>query len=114
MKKFKACVVGVGFIGAAHVEALRRLGNVDVVAIADQAGAEEKAARLCVPKAYADYKEMLDVEKPDVVHICAPNNLHYEIAMYAMERSGTRCFCPRRWGRGQKEIRRAVNQRRYP
>ncbi|MBQ3108472.1 MAG: Gfo/Idh/MocA family oxidoreductase [Clostridia bacterium] len=86
MKKFKACVVGVGFIGAAHVEALRRLGNVDVVAIADQAGAEEKAERLCVPKAYADYKEMLDVEKPDVVHICAPNNLHYEIAMYAMER----------------------------
>ena len=86
MKKFKACVVGVGFIGAVHVEALRRLGNVEVVAIADQAGAEEKAARLCVPKAYSDYKEMLDTEKPDVVHICAPNNLHYEIAMYAMER----------------------------
>ena len=31
MKKFRACVIGVGFIGAAHIEALRRLGNVEVV-----------------------------------------------------------------------------------
>ena len=86
MKKFRACVVGVGFIGAVHVEQLRRLGNVEVVAIADPAGAEDKAAALCVPKAYSDYKEMLDTEKPDTVHICVPNNLHYEVAMYAMER----------------------------
>ncbi len=90
MKKLKACVVGVGFIGVAHIEALRRLGNVDVVAIADPADAQKKADELCVPKAYSDYKEMLDIEKPDTVHICVPNNLHYEIAMYAMERG----ICP--------------------
>ena len=81
MKKIKACVVGVGFIGVAHIEALRRLGNVDVVAIADPADAQKKADELCIPKAYSDYKEMLDTEKPDTVHICVPNNLHYEIAM---------------------------------
>jgi hypothetical protein len=37
MNKIKAAVVGVGFIGAAHVEALRRLNFVEVAAIADDA-----------------------------------------------------------------------------
>lgn len=85
MKRFRTCVIGVGFIGAAHIEALRRLGNVDVVAVADMNGAA-KAEAHCIPKGYSDYREMLDTEKPDVVHICTPNASHYEMAMYAMER----------------------------
>ena len=44
MKKFRTCVIGVGFIGAAHIEALRRLGNVDVVAVSDIPNAVAKAA----------------------------------------------------------------------
>ena len=86
MKKFRACVIGVGFIGAAHIEALRRLGNVDVVAVSDVPNAQAKADAYFVPKGYDDYKVMLDTEKPDVVHICTPNSSHYEMAMYAMER----------------------------
>lgn len=86
MKRFRTCVIGVGFIGAAHIEALRRLGNVEVVAVSDIPNAEAKAAANCVPKGYADYREMLDQEKPDFVHICTPNVAHYEMAMYAMER----------------------------
>ena len=35
MKTYKAGVIGTGFIGVAHVEALRRLGNIEVVAITD-------------------------------------------------------------------------------
>ena len=38
MKRLKAAVVGMGFIGVAHVEALRRVPYVDVVAIADPFG----------------------------------------------------------------------------
>ena len=45
MKRLKAAVVGMGFIGAAHVEALHRIPYVDVVAIADAFGAKEKAER---------------------------------------------------------------------
>ena len=71
MKKFRACVIGVGFIGAAHIEALRRLGNVEVVALSDIPNAQAKADAFFVPKGYDDYKEMLDTEKPDVVHIMA-------------------------------------------
>ena len=87
MKKFRACVIGVGFIGAAHIEALRRLGNVEVVALSDIPNAQAKADAFFVPKGYDNYKEMLDTEKPDVVHICTPNSSHYEMAMYAMQRN---------------------------
>jgi len=85
-KNIKTGVIGVGFIGAAHVEQLRRLGNVEVVALADDVNHQEKAEALCVPRGYNSYKELIDKEQPDCVHICTPNNTHYEIAMYAMQR----------------------------
>ena len=85
MKKFRSCVVGIGFIGAAHIEALRRLPNVEVVALATRSNWAEKAAALGVPRGYRDYREMIETEKPDVVHVCTPNSLHYDVAMFAME-----------------------------
>ncbi len=92
MKKMRAGVIGVGFIGAAHIEALRRLGYVDVVALAAARDAEKKAASLYVPNGYADYREMIDRENLDAVHICTPNSMHYEMAMYAMEK-GVHVLC---------------------
>jgi predicted dehydrogenase len=92
MKKMRAGVIGVGFIGAAHIEALRRLGFVDVVALSDAQDAEKKAEALYVPKGYADYKEMIDRENLDAIHICTPNSMHYEMAMYAMEK-GVHVIC---------------------
>ncbi len=92
MKQFRTGIIGVGFIGAAHVEQLRRLGNVDVVAIADAVDAQKKADSLFVPKGYADYKEMIDKENLDCIHICTPNDTHYNIAMYAIEK-GVNVVC---------------------
>ena len=86
MKKLRACIVGVGFVGAAHIEALRRIGNVEIVAVCDKPDPQKKAEANFIPKGYEDYRRMLDEEKPDVVHICTPNDSHYEIAMYAMQR----------------------------
>jgi predicted dehydrogenase len=86
MKQFLTAVVGIGFIGAAHIEALRRLGNVTVTALCSRTGPDKKAEALRVPAFYADYREMLDRETPDCVHICTPNNSHFEIAKYALER----------------------------
>lgn len=85
MGKYRAGIVGVGFIGIAHIEALNRLGNVEVVAIADQINAAEKAVKLGVPSAYEDYKEMIEKEALDMLHICTPNFTHCEIALYAMD-----------------------------
>ena len=42
MKKIRTGIVGVGFVGLLHIEALRRLGNVDVVAICDNFDAEKR------------------------------------------------------------------------
>jgi predicted dehydrogenase len=86
MKTYKAGVIGTGFIGVAHVEALRRLGNVEVVAITDTQDHKAKAAMMNVPNSFSDYKEMMDTLELDVIHICTPNNTHHDIAMYAMKK----------------------------
>ena len=86
MKKLKVGVIGIGFVGAAHIEALRRLGYVDVVAVAHRSGGKAKAEEYFVPNGYDDYREMIDKEELDAVHICTPNNTHHEMAMYAMKK----------------------------
>jgi len=77
----KAGIIGTGFIGPAHVEAARRLGNVEFVAIAEanQDLAEAKARELSIPRAYGDYKALLADEEVQVVHNCTPNHLHFEV-----------------------------------
>lgn len=85
MKIYRTGVVGTGFIGRVHIETLRRLGNVEVVAIADKFNANEAAKSLNVINHFSDYKEMIQTMKLDVIHICTPNNTHFEIAMYALE-----------------------------
>ncbi len=85
MKKFKTAVIGTGFIGVVHIEALRRLGNVEVVAICDTFNVEEKAKQLYIDNTFTDYKKMIDQLDLDFVHVCTPNNTHYPIAKYALE-----------------------------
>ncbi len=87
MKTYKAAVIGIGFIGVAHIEALRRLGNVDVIAISDQIDLEKKAEKYNISSYYKDYKQMIEEINLDFIHICTPNNTHYEIAKYAIERN---------------------------
>ncbi len=81
MTKIKTGIIGTGFIGPAHVEALRRLGYVDVVAVAErgQELAEAKAKPLSIPKAYGDYRQLLADPDIQVVHNCTPNHLHFGI-----------------------------------
>lgn len=85
MNKIKAAVIGVGFIGEAHIEALRRLGNVSVVAIADEASVvEKKANQLGIDNFYNDYRKVISDPEIDCIHICTPNYLHYRIAREAL------------------------------
>ena len=82
----KAAVIGGGFIGNAHVEALRRLGDVEVVALCDAYNSREKADRLNIRFAYSDFRKMMEELELDVVHICTPNHTHYEIARHAIQK----------------------------
>ena len=81
MQRIKAGIIGTGFIGPAHVEALRRLGIVEVAAVAErgQELAQRKADELSIPKAYGDYKQLLADPEIQVVHNCTPNHLHFEV-----------------------------------
>jgi predicted dehydrogenase len=81
-------LVGAGFIGPHHVDAVRRLGFVDVVALAgsnDQT-ARESAQRLGIPRSYGHYEALLDNPAVHVVHNATPNYLHYPITSAAIAR----------------------------
>ncbi|MDK2789246.1 MAG: hypothetical protein PWP07_2491 [Epulopiscium sp.] len=86
MQKIKTGIIGTGFIGPAHIEALRRLGYVEVVALADinDEVAKQKAELLNIGKYYGDYKNLLDDKEIEVVHVCTPNHLHYNISKEAL------------------------------
>ena len=94
MEKIKAGVIGTGFIGPAHIEALRRLGFVDIVGLAECSDemAREKADALHIPESYGDYRALLDDKAVQVIHICSPNYLHYDMAKAALE-AGKHVVC---------------------
>ena len=77
----KTGIIGTGFIGPAHVEALRRLGYIEVLAVAERGQdlAQAKANALSIPKAYGDYHDLLADPDIQVVHNCTPNHLHFGI-----------------------------------
>jgi len=81
MKKFKVGVIGTGYIGMVHLEILRRIVGAEVVAIAEPnaALARSAAGKLEIPKIYAAADELLADPAVEVVHNCAPNNVHFDI-----------------------------------
>jgi len=74
-------IVGAGFVGPHHIDAVRRLGYVDVVAVAGstQASADKKAEALGARKAYGSYDALLNDPDVQVVHNATPNYLHYPV-----------------------------------
>ena len=94
MSTHTSAVIGAGFIGHAHVEALRRLGSVDIRAIADaQLPAAQKLAReFGIGRAVADYNEVINDPAIQVVHVCTPNALHFPIAEAALK-AGKHVLC---------------------
>jgi predicted dehydrogenase len=79
IREIKAAVVGTGFIGVVHVEALRRLG-VEVTGIVGSSPerAAEKARAAGLPAPYPSFDAMLADPAVEVVHLTTPNNLHHE------------------------------------
>jgi len=94
MTKIRVGVIGTGFIGPAHIEALRRLPDVEVVALADvdDATAKAKADSLGVAQSYGDYRRLLARDDVQAVHICTPNYLHFEMSKQALE-AGKHVVC---------------------
>jgi hypothetical protein len=66
-QKGKAAILEAGFIGEAHIEAIRRLGFVDVETIA-QTSYGQASQRIVYCRATGDYREILQDDKIDVIH----------------------------------------------
>src|ERR1700735_883784 len=93
MRKIRTAMFGTGFMGKVHTEAIRRLGSVEVVAVAgsNQARAEAFAAAFGIPRAAA-WEALLADKEIDAVHILTPNYLHYPMAKAALE-AGKHVLC---------------------
>lgn len=85
MEKIKIGVVGTGFIGPAHIEALRRLPNVEVVALCEVTAelARQKADQLGIERSYI-FDELIQQADIQAIHICTPNFLHYSQSKAAL------------------------------
>src|SRR5277367_1717442 len=94
MKKLKVAIFGIGFMGRVHTEALRRLGNVEVVGVAGRtaAAARKFADALSIERATGDYQDLLADPELNAVHICTPNELHFPMAQAAMQ-AGKHVLC---------------------
>lgn len=85
--KLKVGVIGAGNMGRNHVRIYSELENVELVGIADPSEASlRRVGKLSDARTYTDYRQMLDVEKPNAVSVVVPTVLHREVAAAAIER----------------------------
>ena len=80
-------LIGPGFVAGHHIDAVRRLGDVEVVAIAGSSveSAERKAREYKVERSYGDYRELVADPDVQVVHNTTPNHLHLPVCLAALE-----------------------------
>ena len=80
-------LIGPGFVAAHHLDAVRRLGDVDIVAIAgsSQQSTEKKAQAYKVDRAYGDYNALIADPDVQVIHNTTPNHLHLPVTLAALQ-----------------------------
>ena len=81
MKKLNAAIIGLGYIGESHIEAIHRIGLCNLLGVYDAnvEAAKAKAEYYGIPKCYDSLEDMLADPEVDVVHNCTPTKLHHEI-----------------------------------
>ena len=93
MRNIGVAVIGAGFIGPVHVEALKRIGAniLGILGISDEES-RQAAEALGLPRAYLSLDEVLQDPLVQAVHIATPNRLHYQMARTALE-AGKHVMC---------------------
>jgi predicted dehydrogenase len=82
----KIAIVGCGKIADAHVEEIGKIPSVQLCAVCDVEPimAEQLAVRFSVPQWYSDAAKMLEMERPDVLHITTPPQSHFALTKLAL------------------------------
>ncbi len=97
-------------MGRVHLEALRRVEGVEVVAIVGRQleSAKRLGAGFGIEKADADYHNVLRDETVDAVHICTPNAMHFQMAKDALL-AGKHVLCEKPLSTTVEEAQELVN-----
>jgi predicted dehydrogenase len=94
LKKIQVGIIGTGFMGRVHTEALRRLGNIEVAGVAGSS--KERANRFAdevsIEFATGDYRRLIANPQIDAIHICTPNDQHFEQTMASLA-AGKHVLC---------------------
>jgi len=79
-------LIGTGYIGPIHLNALARIGGVRVKRVADVNGelARRAAADYNVEQWGTDWREVVRDPGIDVIHNCTPNKYHFQINREAL------------------------------
>ena len=76
--RIRVAIVGAGAWGRQHARVFSGRSDVDVVAVVGRTPARVGARAVELgTRAYTDIAEMLDVEQPDLVSVCLPNEAHF-------------------------------------
>ena len=87
----RAAVIGLGDISGIHLAAIAKNPEITLAAVCDIDVSKREGAPAGVPF-YTDYQEMVEKEKPDVVHVCLPHYLHVPVSEYCAAQ-GCNVFC---------------------
>ena len=81
MKTIRAGIIGTGFIGKLHIEAIMRIPGSTITAVCHHSGERLNAVKeqFNITRGYEDWRDLIDDPNVDVVHNCTPNHLHDEI-----------------------------------
>jgi len=94
MKPIKTAIIGTGFMGRVHLEAVRRLEFVEAAAVAGRNAdaAQRLGAGISIPVITGDYRKIVRDPAIDAVHICTPNAQHFLMAKEALQ-AGKHVIC---------------------
>jgi predicted dehydrogenase len=94
MKPIRTAIIGTGFMGRVHLEAVRRVEFVEAVAIAGRnaEAAQRLGAGFSILKIATAYHDLLGDPAIDAVHICTPNAQHFSMARDALK-AGKHVLC---------------------
>ncbi len=94
MKTLRTALIGTGFMGKVHAENIRRLGNVEIAAVAgsNEARAREFGRSIGVDRTTGNYRDLIEDPGIDAVHVLTPNALHHPMCKAALA-AGKNVLC---------------------
>ncbi len=110
LSHLRAGVIGTGFIGPVHIEAIKRIGAQVTAVCGSTQSAQATATKWGIPEVYGDYDYRALCASPsvDVVHVASPNKEHVEQSLAALA-AGKHVICEKPLGMDTSETARLVD-----